>query len=355
MRAAACLQELYPNGQYCIGCDSGIYWRWTYPVLDGCKAPDWFLVPNVPPMLDGTYRRSYVLWQEAVKPLMVVEFVSGDGSEERDTEPYKGKFWVYEQAICASFYAIYEVEKASVEVYRLHLQQYQPVAANAAGRFPIEPLGIELGIWEGTYRGLTLPWLRVWDAATGELMPLADERTRQRRAFSTTPGNCSTTRPNARRPNANALPLPRNARRNWPRSSVRSASIPKRERKDAVAFRLTPSKALPRHLLDPFPDQLRRLLVHDVGGDVRHAAQPEFAHAVKQQGPLRLARNEDARALQIERALTRKGAERSGLLERQRGQELEVADAAAPLAVAVAAIGVQIRPRRASRVWLLSR
>src|SRR5258708_2961381 len=113
------LREVYPNEQFCIGCDSGIYWRWTNPVLDGCKAPDWFLVPNVPPMLDGSFRRSYVLWQEVVKPLIVIEFVSGDGRVERDTEPYKGKFWVYEQGICASYYAIYEVEKASVEVFRL--------------------------------------------------------------------------------------------------------------------------------------------------------------------------------------------------------------------------------------------
>ena len=70
-----CLQqrfhELYLDDQYFIGCDVGVYWRHTNPPLDGCKAPDWFLVPNVPPMLDGTFRRSYVLWQEVVKPLIV--------------------------------------------------------------------------------------------------------------------------------------------------------------------------------------------------------------------------------------------------------------------------------------------
>src|SRR5262249_31738081 len=47
------LEELHPDGLYCIGCDSGIYWRHTEPPLDGCKAPDWFYVPGVPPMLDG--------------------------------------------------------------------------------------------------------------------------------------------------------------------------------------------------------------------------------------------------------------------------------------------------------------
>lgn len=170
------LRELYPDGQFCIGCDSGIYWRWTNPVLDGCKAPDWFLVVGVPPMLDGEMRRSYVLWREVIKPLIVIEFVSGDGSEERDTTPYHGKFWVYEKAICAAFYAIYEVKTASVEVFRLDAGRYLPVAANSKGRFPIEPLGIELGIWDGTYRGFPLPWLRVWNAASGEMLLPGEER-----------------------------------------------------------------------------------------------------------------------------------------------------------------------------------
>ena len=81
----------------------------------GSEAPDWFLVLDVPPLLDGRFRRSYVLWQESVHPLLVIEYVSGDGSEERDTTPYKGKFWVYEQAIAAPYYAIFEPTKATVD------------------------------------------------------------------------------------------------------------------------------------------------------------------------------------------------------------------------------------------------
>jgi Uma2 family endonuclease len=170
------LRELHPDGQFSIGCDSGIYWKLTDPPLKGCRAPDWFYVPDVPPMLDGEFRRSYVLWQELIRPLLVIEYVSGDGSEERDVTPYEGKFWIYERAIAAGFYAIFECEKASVEVYRLDPLRYRPVPANAAGRYPIEPLGIELGIWEGTYRGMNLPWLRAWDASTGKMLSFAEER-----------------------------------------------------------------------------------------------------------------------------------------------------------------------------------
>jgi Uma2 family endonuclease len=178
------LDERYPGRQYCIGADSGIYWKVANPPLDGCKAPDWFLVPGVESMLNGELRRSYVLWQEGMRPLVVIEYASGDGSEERDTTPGKGKFWVYEQCIAAPHYAIYEVAKASVELFKLDGGRYVRVSPNAAGRFPIEPLGVELGVWQGTYRGMELPWLRVWDTATGELLPTAQERaeTERRRA-----------------------------------------------------------------------------------------------------------------------------------------------------------------------------
>ena len=83
------LEQLHPDGRYCIGQDSGIYWRSIDPPERGAEAPDWFYVPNVAPLLDGKYRRSYVMWKEIVAPLIAIEFVSGDGSEERDvTSPF---------------------------------------------------------------------------------------------------------------------------------------------------------------------------------------------------------------------------------------------------------------------------
>jgi hypothetical protein len=67
-------------------------------------------------MLNGQFRRSYVLWQEYLAPLIVLEFASGNGSEERDNTPMTGKFWVYEQAIRVPFYGIYEFSKAAVVI-----------------------------------------------------------------------------------------------------------------------------------------------------------------------------------------------------------------------------------------------
>ena len=169
------LQRLHPDGQYCIGQDCGIYWRLTDPPEKGAEAPDWFYVPSVPPMLKGVFRRSYVLWQEYVAPLIALEFVSGDGSEERDQTPVTGKFWVYEQAIRIPFYGIYDGSRSSIELYHLVDGRYEPVATNKRGHYPIPLIGVELGIWRGEHESMELPRLRWWDDQ-GNLLSTGDER-----------------------------------------------------------------------------------------------------------------------------------------------------------------------------------
>jgi len=41
---------------------------------------------------------------------------------------------------------------------------FELVPANERGHFPIAELGVEIGIWQGVYQNLELPWLRWWDA-----------------------------------------------------------------------------------------------------------------------------------------------------------------------------------------------
>jgi Uma2 family endonuclease len=81
------LRRLHPDEQYCVGQDSGIYWNLNIVQGDnpirGAVAPDWFYVANVPPTFKGQLRRPYVMWQEIIAPLIAIEFVSGDGGEER--------------------------------------------------------------------------------------------------------------------------------------------------------------------------------------------------------------------------------------------------------------------------------
>jgi len=169
------LQKHHPDGQYAIGQDSGIYWRITEPPEKGAEAPDWFYVPNVPPVLNGIPRRSYVLWQEFIAPLIILEFVSGNGAKERDKTPWTGKFFIYEQVIRPAFYGIYEVKHARVEFYKFVGNQFELLTPNDRGHYPIAPLGIEIGIWQGLYQNMELPWLRWWDDQ-GNLLLAGSER-----------------------------------------------------------------------------------------------------------------------------------------------------------------------------------
>ncbi len=185
------LQRLHPDGQYCIGQDCGIYWRETEPPEKGAEAPDWFYVPDVPPKLDGDIRRSYVLWREYITPVIALEFASGDGSEERDKTPLSrsetgkvtkpGKFWVYERVMRIPYYGIYQVSNGTLEVYQLVKTLYEKITPNERGHYPIDTMGVELGLWQGPF--LNNPeqlWLRWWDL-DGNLLLTGHEQAQQER------------------------------------------------------------------------------------------------------------------------------------------------------------------------------
>ncbi|MEQ8998249.1 MAG: Uma2 family endonuclease [Coleofasciculus sp. B1-GNL1-01] len=179
------LRQLHPDGQYAIGQDCGIYWRETDPPEKGAEAPDWFYVANVPPLLNGEIRRSYVLWREFMAPTIAIEFASGNGEEERDATPLSvsadgkttkpGKFWVYGHIIRIPYYAIYEIKNGKLEVYHLQDFSYQRIEPNERGHYSIPPLEVELGLWQGTYQNQTQLWLRWWDSE-GNLLLIGEER-----------------------------------------------------------------------------------------------------------------------------------------------------------------------------------
>lgn len=118
-------------------------------------------------------------------PLIALEFASGNGEQERDQTPLSlsdegevtkpGKFWVYEQIIRIPFYGIYEINNSSLEVYHLIEGVYQKMTPNKRGHYSIAPLGVELGLWQGSYQNQTQLWLRWWDKQ-GNLLLIGDER-----------------------------------------------------------------------------------------------------------------------------------------------------------------------------------
>jgi Uma2 family endonuclease len=169
------LNRLHPDGNFLAGSDTGIYWRRTKDPLEGCRAPDWYYIANVPRLLEGEYRRSYVIWDEVISPLIVIEYVSGGGAEEHDQTPNTGKYWVYEQGIKASYYIIWDPFGVRLEVFERIRGRYQPRNPDENGRFYIPEMEVEFGIWNGTYQGFPGDWLRIWE--NGRLVPTAEEQT----------------------------------------------------------------------------------------------------------------------------------------------------------------------------------
>ncbi len=170
------IEAAHPSGDYFIGEDVGIYWKTTADPFEGCKVPDWCYIPGCAPSVPGDYRRSFVLWDEGVAPMLVIEFVSGDGSEEHDDTPVKGRFWVYRRGIRTPYYAIYDPLDESIELFHLDGVDYRPVAPNEHGLYEIPQMGVALGLWKGKYGHHKLTWLRFY-WPDGRLIPHERERT----------------------------------------------------------------------------------------------------------------------------------------------------------------------------------
>jgi Uma2 family endonuclease len=159
------LNRLNRDGQYLASVDMGIYFRITDPPLRGCRCPDFFYVPGVPPILpDSPIRRSYVLWNEHVPPTLIIELVSDESrGTEHDATPEEGKFWVYENAIKATYYAIYDPDSVRIELYHLKRGKYKRVDPGKDDLFAIPPMKLKLGTHHDTHDFMTLDWLRFYN------------------------------------------------------------------------------------------------------------------------------------------------------------------------------------------------
>ena len=139
------------------------------------KRPDWFGVVGVPRRHQGRdMRLSYVMWEEKVSPLIVVEFLS-PGTEDEDlgrTSSTPGrpptKWQVYEQILQVPYYVIFDRYTEELKIFKLVNKRYQMVAINP-GRFFIPEIQLSLGLWEGEYMGHDQLWLR-WMTQSGELI-----------------------------------------------------------------------------------------------------------------------------------------------------------------------------------------
>ncbi len=183
--AAALTDALGANGhiqpEMLIGSNFGLVATMNKKTV--VKAPDWFYVPQVHPIAEGTIRRSYTPNLEGAPVAIAMEFLSQEEGGElsvRSTPPY-GKLYFYEQILQVPTYVTYDPYEPSLEVRCLSQnRRYVMQEADAQKRVWIPELNLFLGIWAGERLKQTANWLRWWDAS-GNLLLWSSEQVDQER------------------------------------------------------------------------------------------------------------------------------------------------------------------------------
>ncbi len=136
-----------------FGIDMGVYYHPEQPPI----VPDGFLSLNVERFYDEDLRPSYVLWEEEVAPILVLEVVSNTIGGE-----YTTKLVRYAQ-MGVLYYVIYNPKrrrKAKLEIYKLVNGSYELQAANPLW---MPEIGLGIGNERVNYGGLTRDWLYWYD------------------------------------------------------------------------------------------------------------------------------------------------------------------------------------------------
>jgi Uma2 family endonuclease len=145
------------------------------------KRPDWFGVIGVPHLYENRdFRLSYVIWQERVAPLIVVELLAPDVDEgeltrsQGESDGLPTKLEVYEQILRVPYYALFGRQETELRVFQLRDGRYVE-AKGHNGRFWIAETGLWLGLWQGRYDRQERLWLR-WFGTQENWIPTDAER-----------------------------------------------------------------------------------------------------------------------------------------------------------------------------------
>lgn len=136
-----------------FGIRMGIYLHPDRPPI----VPRGFLSLNVERFFDEELRLSYLLWEERVPPILVLEIVSNKRRGE-----YTSKLEEYAQ-MGVLYYVIYNPKrkrKAKLEIYKLQNGNYELQAANPLW---MPEIGLGIGNERADYGGLTRDWLYWYD------------------------------------------------------------------------------------------------------------------------------------------------------------------------------------------------
>jgi Uma2 family endonuclease len=149
--------------------DLNLYYDVRHP--QWYKRPDWYLVVGVPRFTtQQELRLSYVIWQEGVRPFLVVELLSpGTEAEDlgqtlREVNQPPPKWEVYERILGIPYYVVYDRYENNLRAFRLSGIRYEPIEI-VSGRLWFEELQLGLGLWQGQYQATEGLWLRWYDAS----------------------------------------------------------------------------------------------------------------------------------------------------------------------------------------------
>ncbi len=151
-----------------FGIDMGIYYHPDKPAI----VPDGFLSLGVERFYDEELRPSYVVWDENVMPLFVLEVVSQNYRKE-----YTTKLEEY-QALGVLYYVIYSSRrrrKPRLEVHKLVNGKYELQSGNPVW---MPEIGLGIGCERGNYSGVTREWL-YWYDADGKRYLTPEEQVKQ--------------------------------------------------------------------------------------------------------------------------------------------------------------------------------
>ena len=138
-----------------FGVDMGIYYNPDEPTTP--IVPDGFLSIGVPRVTRENLRLSYVLWDEQVIPIMILEVVSqtrrGEYTEKKEDYAKMGVL----------YYVIYNPlrkKKPRLEVYQLNNGEYKLLQGEPVW---LAEIGLGIGREEGIYQGINREWLYWYD------------------------------------------------------------------------------------------------------------------------------------------------------------------------------------------------
>jgi Uma2 family endonuclease len=136
-----------------FGIDMGVYIHPEEPPI----VPDGFLSLNVERSFDEDLRLSYLLWEEEIPPILVLEVVSAKPGGE-----YTTKFDKYAE-LGVLYYVIYNPKrrrKARLEIHKLVNGGYELQHANPLW---MPEIGLGIGSERANYDDLTREWLYWYD------------------------------------------------------------------------------------------------------------------------------------------------------------------------------------------------